>query len=327
MSVGLASPPPRDLWVVADDGARLHVRHWPRVGGVPTLLLPGRAEPAAKYDEVADRLRSRGCAVWAPDWRGQGASAREAPPLRTTDGATRLVPGWIRDFDRYVADLGCVVAELALRRPLVVGHSMGGHLALRYALSVGGEGLRGVIATAPMVALNLPAPRWQITVATAALVGAGLGHRLLPGSGDSPTVRLGPGHSPFEGNDLTYDQARFERYQALLRANPDLATGPATLQWLQAALRSMALLRRAAPRLRVPALLLGAVDDALVPEPSVRAFAARMPTARYVPVPGAKHELYQERDAAQAHVWRAVDWSLREWAVRAAPRGERPPQT
>ncbi|MFO8065137.1 MAG: alpha/beta hydrolase [Spirochaetota bacterium] len=87
------------------------------------LIVHGYAEHGGRYAHVADRLTGEGAVVYAPDHIGHGK----------TEGERAL----IGDFEHVVDDLH-TVAEIIYREyrgvPLVVmGHSMGGLLAARFA--------------------------------------------------------------------------------------------------------------------------------------------------------------------------------------------------
>ncbi|MCO4761768.1 MAG: alpha/beta hydrolase [Myxococcales bacterium] len=271
-------------------GVRLHVQQWFVADAPQVLLLPGRGEPAAKYDELASEWVQRGFSVSALDWRGQGASGREsALPNR----------GHIRSFDDYAEDLVQICQELHVRDAVVVAHSMGGHMALRLAHDHA-DMVRGLILSAPMVALNLPGPRWAIGRTLQLALRLGLGERHVP---------VGRVNTGFDDNDLTGDRGRYDRYAQLLADRPELTTGQATLAWLSAALHSIDLIWRPgyAERIAAPCLMCVPADDSVVPPDGVRAFASRLPRARCVVFPRAKHELFAEQDGIRAALWQQMD--------------------
>jgi pimeloyl-ACP methyl ester carboxylesterase len=78
------------------------------------VLSHGLAGHAGEWDVPAERLSSRHRVV-AVDQRGHGASERH--PQDVSRAA-------------YVADVIAVVDQLALRRPVLVGQSLGGHTAM-----------------------------------------------------------------------------------------------------------------------------------------------------------------------------------------------------
>lgn len=103
---------------------RYHVRHWAdasaeRKGGAPLLLLHGWMDVSASFQFMVDALQQAPCVI-APDWRGFGLT--EGPP---TDQY------WFAD---YLADLDALLDHYSPGQPVdLVGHSMGGNVAMLYA--------------------------------------------------------------------------------------------------------------------------------------------------------------------------------------------------
>jgi pimeloyl-ACP methyl ester carboxylesterase len=108
-----------DRRVQVAPGVGLAVRWWEGAGAapgaVPFLLVHGLASNARLWDGVAARLAGAGHPVAAVDLRGHGRSAR---------------PDHGYDHDTVVADLVAAAAGLGLDRPVVVGQSWGGNVAL-----------------------------------------------------------------------------------------------------------------------------------------------------------------------------------------------------
>jgi len=110
---------------VRGNGLEHHVLEWARDGSGaaarPVFLLHGFLDAAATWDRVAPHLAARGHRVLAPDLRGFG----EGP---------RAPAGSYYHFVDYVADVADLVEALAPGGPVsVVGHSMGGTVAVLYA--------------------------------------------------------------------------------------------------------------------------------------------------------------------------------------------------
>src|ERR1700680_480529 len=120
-------------------GLRIEYRTW-QPSGKPrgaVVIAHGFAEHSGDYAPVAHRLFPEGVAVRAPDHRGHGRSAGR----RTS----------VRRFDDYVDDLTTVIQQVRKkwpRRVMLLGHSMGGLIALRLA----------VRATVPIDGLVVSAP-------------------------------------------------------------------------------------------------------------------------------------------------------------------------
>ncbi|MET8538200.1 alpha/beta hydrolase [Streptomyces sp. NPDC005065] len=98
---------------VTRDGVRLVCRDWGGPGQ-PVVLLHGLAGHTGEWDRTAQRLSPRHRVI-ALDQRGHGASERHPQDVSR---------------DAYVADVIAVLDQLALRRPVLVGQSLGGHTAM-----------------------------------------------------------------------------------------------------------------------------------------------------------------------------------------------------
>src|ERR1700737_1401044 len=80
---------PRDYFVTAQDGLRLHVREWgPRTSAaMPVVCLPGLARTTADFEALAQALATNGQAgrrVLALDSRGRGKSNYDSNPANYT---------------------------------------------------------------------------------------------------------------------------------------------------------------------------------------------------------------------------------------------------
>lgn len=263
------------------------------------VVLPGRAEFIEKYAETLDDLLRLGFAVAMVEWRGQGLSARP----RRAPGR-----GHIRDYAAYLDDLARALGAiegLALPRPwLMLGHSMGGHIALRW-LREGAPGFAAAVLTAPMLGIPLravPEPVARLLGGTVVRLGAGLAY--APGQHAFHLGRL-----RFEGNPLTSCPVRYDRFRRLLEARPELATGGATWGWVDASLRSIGTSR--APgypeAIATPILLCSATEDRVVCNRSIAHFAERLPRAVHLAIAGARHDLLLERDAVREQLLGALD--------------------
>lgn len=108
-------------------GLRFHYRNWDG-GGPPLILLHGLASNSHIWDLVAPLLAQR-FSVVALDQRSHGES-------------TGTDHGY--DFATIVQDLLLFTEALALRRPLLVGHSWGGNVVLEMA-AAHGEDVGGLV--------------------------------------------------------------------------------------------------------------------------------------------------------------------------------------
>jgi pimeloyl-ACP methyl ester carboxylesterase len=125
-------------------GLRYHLRRWGAAQPVQRTLvmLHGWMDVSASFQFVVDALGA-GWSVVAPDWRGYGATQR--------------APADCYWFPDYLADLEFILDAIAPTPSVLVGHSMGGNVALLYAgirphrvsavVNLEGFGLRATHAT------------------------------------------------------------------------------------------------------------------------------------------------------------------------------------
>tara|TARA_B100000029_G_scaffold365490_1_gene358801 strand:- start:509 stop:1381 length:873 start_codon:yes stop_codon:yes gene_type:complete len=107
---------PRDEWVTVD-GLNFHYRDWGG-SGEPIVLLHGLASTSHIWDMVAPIL-AQNHAVIAVDQRGHGESDKP------NDGY---------DIESVTKDAIGIIDKLGIEKPLVVGHSWGGSVALNLAV-------------------------------------------------------------------------------------------------------------------------------------------------------------------------------------------------
>jgi pimeloyl-ACP methyl ester carboxylesterase len=109
---------PVDGALTLPNGLRMAYRDWGGAGQ-PILLVHGLASSYTIWNLVAPRLIERHRVV-AVDQRGHGRSDRpDAGPF---------------DFGTYVGDLRAFLDGLGLARPVVVGHSWGGNVAVQFGV-------------------------------------------------------------------------------------------------------------------------------------------------------------------------------------------------
>lgn len=108
-----------DREVVAN-GLRHHLVEAVGDAARTVVLLHGYLDLARTFDRVIEAVAAQGYRVLAPDFRGHGDTDR-APP------------GSYYHFMDYLADLEAILDALGLARVHLVGHSMGGGVATRYA--------------------------------------------------------------------------------------------------------------------------------------------------------------------------------------------------
>lgn len=279
-----------DMIAVGDKNRRIRVARWPGSNRSPkavVLLFLGLSEFIEKYEEVARDLVGRDLLVLSLDWGGQGLSDR---PLENRHKIhTITYDDRLDEIDALLAWSNEQVGDLPI---VVLGHSMGGHIALRFVSDRPPSRLSAVALSAPMVGIGgLPGKigPWAAPLA----VMAGYAESYLPGRGDYDASN----EEDLAGR-LSSDEERDAWQRELYVANPDLVVGGATWGWLNASLKSVARLKQMGvlENITCPSMLAIAGQEVLVDNTAIRSAAARMPRARLVEYENAKHEILMEID-------------------------------
>ncbi len=286
--------------LTAADGVALRFARWdvaePANGTV--CVLPGRGEKIEKYFETVENLRSRGFCVAALDWRGQGGSGRL---LRDP------VKGHVGSFDDYQLDLEIFMREVVVpycpAPHFALAHSMGAAILLDNA-RLGGAWFERQFLVAPMLQIALiRQPR--VARATARCLSA----MWLDRFGVPARRGAYAADPPFAGNRLSSDPVRYARNVGISRAHPELDVGVPTVGWIRAAFDVMDRLAEPATAraIRQPLLIVGAGADRVVSTRAIEHFGARLIAGAHIVIPGARHELLQERDLYREQLLAAFD--------------------
>ncbi|GAA3459969.1 alpha/beta fold hydrolase [Saccharothrix longispora] len=240
---------------VPGHAGELAVRTWPNLDASwLAVLVHGYGEHGGRYGHVADALVEAGALVVAADHVGHGRSDGE--------------PALITDFEGLVADVGAAIASAASDLPLVlVGHSMGGLVAARYA------------QLHPPAALVLSAPvlgTWQ-----------GLDALALPEVPDTP----------IDPATLSRDPEVGKRYAA----DPLVWHGPFKRPTLEALERALDEVNYGPSLEHLPTLWLHGEADGLVPLADTRTGTDRLRGLLFEErvYPGARHEVFNETNSAE----------------------------
>lgn len=279
---------------VMRDGWPVRTIFWP--GRDPArgsiLLMTGRGDFIEKYTETVHDLVDAGWGVATFDWRGQGLSGRlgDAPEKGHCDS----FEPWLADLDELTAWF-----HAALPGPWVaMAHSMGGHLLLR-RLAAGDGGFARVVLLSPMLGMRAPpvgpgVARWLARL----MVWLGRGNAYVAGGG--PRIKAAPGS--LRQRLLTSDPERYADEAWWATRDPGLSMGSPTFGWLDAAFRSLALLRAGLHRVMTPVLIMIPGTDLLVDNAATRRVQPLLTGSQLISVPGAGHELLREASDTRAQV-------------------------
>lgn len=265
------------------------------------LFMPGRGDFYEKYLESFEHWRLQGWRVSAADWRGQAGSGRLG-----ADGTT----GHIDDFAIWISDLAQIWREWSAGRegPLVlIGHSMGGHLALRAVIDrVLDPAPAALVLTAPMLDVHpelLPVPVKRAYAA--AMMRLGDPTRPAWKASEKPGSKL-----KLRQMLLTHNRERYADEEWWRAERPYLSLGPGSWGWLRAAMDSVtAIFRRGAlESVTLPVLIVGTNADKLVSPAAIRRALDRLPNAESCMFGReARHEMLRESDKPRLRTWAAID--------------------
>lgn len=248
------------------DNTQISWRAWlpdaPAKGVV--ALSHGYGEHAGRYGHVGEAFTGAGYGLYALDHRGHGRSG----------GGRGQIPGYDCLLDDYGALIG-MSRERHLDAPVFIyGHSMGGNIALSYALDRP-DGLAGVMATGPLLRAADSAPGWKIRLAK--LMGSVAPTIALSGNVDSASICRDPSVvEAYEDDPLVHDQMSARLGKALIEQGEYLMNHAA--------------------QLTIPALLMHGTADQVTSPTATREFAERATDAdvTHIEYPDLYHELHNE---------------------------------
>lgn len=112
--------------------------------GLPALLtIHGQGEHCGRYAHLPHFFKDRFDEIWTFDLPGHGRSSG--------------IRGHVEHFDDYVSATEKVYAKIQSRPIRVLGHSMGGLIALRFLLKH--PEIERAAVTSPLLALGVPVPK------------------------------------------------------------------------------------------------------------------------------------------------------------------------
>ncbi len=250
---------------------KIAVRVWPAAEPRRVVVLAhGYGEHIGRYEHVADVLVRHGAAVYGPDHMGHGRS-----------GGERVL---INDFEDVVTDLHTVTERARAAHPglpvVLIGHSMGGMIAARYAQRYG-DGLAALVLSGPVLG-----PWIAITT--------------LLELEEIPDI-------PIDTATLSRDP----RVGAAYAADPLVWHGPFKRPTVEAFDRCLAAISSGGRLGALPTLWVHGAADELVPLAGTRTGIEEIRGDRLTEIiyPGARHEVFNEtnRDEVLADLTAFID--------------------
>lgn len=271
-------------WLDGVHGVELFWRGWLPGGEHPGVVLVchGLGEHSGRYGTVVDALVPDGWAVYGLDHRGHGRSSGRRVHLdRYAD--------WLADLDTFRRH---VVTRHEGLPVFLLGHSMGGQIALAYALDQQDD-LSGLILSAPVLASNA-VPKAAVPV--------------LRGLAKiAPTLRP----AGIDVTKVSKDPAVVAAYQA----DPLVYHGNPTLGLFAELFAQFGVLPGRARGLRLPLLLQHGMADELTDPAGSRLLASTSgsPDQTVHWYEGLWHEIYHEPERERPLA------DLRQWLSSHAP--------
>ena len=230
----------------------------------PLVIVHGFAEHARRHAELATVAAAAGHPVYALDLPGHG----ESPGRRAVVSDYRAPLAAVRTVVELAA------GEAGGGKPVLYGHSMGGAIALAFALDHP-EALSGLILSSPYLidAVDYPA----FVHGLVALIA-----KVMPGL---PVTKVSP-------DQISRDSAEVARY----RNDPLVQTSGVPAISANTLTRMGAELRQRASRLAVRTLVLHGEADGIAGVAGSRSLHSAAPKGlvELVTLPGAQHELIHE---------------------------------
>jgi alpha-beta hydrolase superfamily lysophospholipase len=252
------------------DGLTIYHQAWLPDGDAKAdvLLLHGLAEHSGRYAHLAQALTDGGYAVYALDHRGHGKSEGKRTYVKKYD-----------DYQRDILQFRRLVEQQHPGLPLfVLGHSMGGNLALGHVLDHQ-AGVRGIALSAPALAPGSSLSPAKIKLAK--LIG-----------------KVAPGIRPeaLSADGISRDPAVVAAYIA----DPLVFNGKITAGAAAALLGSMEEFPPRYPELRLPILLQHGTADPLVDIAGTRRLETGAVNAAVTShyYDGLYHEIFNEPEQA-----------------------------
>jgi alpha-beta hydrolase superfamily lysophospholipase len=231
------------------------------------VLAHGAGEHSSRYGHVAKALNARGYSLWALDHRGHGRSEGHRALIDRLENA-------VADLQTFVG----MAAEERGEKPILLGHSMGGLIALAYTLRHQ-DSIQALALSAPLAALEAASP---VTRAASSVL-----TRIAPKLGVIQVDASGVSRDPDVVRDYETD--------------PQVFHGKLPVRTIAELAGEIGRLPGSVPSITLPVLLMYPTADSLVP-PSGSAMLRERISSKdltVAPFEGLYHEILNEPERDQ----------------------------
>jgi len=234
------------------------------------LLSHGLGEHSDRYKHVINFFSDLCFDVYAIDHRGHGRS-----------GGKR---GHVLSFNNYIDDFHEMVkiatSEKKYKQTILLGHSLGGLIAVRYAQEYGTGKLNALITTGAFLELTIKVPAYKA----------------IPGkilSGITPTLSMLNGVDP---NMVSTDKKIVDAY-----INDPLVHNKVTIRWFTEITGAQSTAHQKAGSINMPALMLHGESDKLVDQIASKNFFSLIGSQKkqLITYPGFFHEILNEPEKSK----------------------------
>jgi alpha-beta hydrolase superfamily lysophospholipase len=230
-----------------DRGLKIFYRNLPAEKEKTRMVIAhGLGEHSGRYDNLISRLVPQGVSIWALDFCGHGRSEGKR--------------GHVNNFRQYISDLDTLmdIASESVApihsKIFLLGHSLGGLIALNYALRFPDK-LHGLVVSSPVLAFKVTVPAVKIMMGKFMSV-------VWPGL--SMVNELDP-------TKISHDKSVVDAY-----IHDPLVHNRVTARWFTEFASTMETTRQSAANLKVPILMQIAGNDLLVDADASGSFFNRL---------------------------------------------------
>ncbi len=250
--------------ITTKDGLQLAANEW-RPDGTPlmsVMLIHGQGEHMGRYHLVGETLAENGVRVIGVDLRGHGISEGKR--------------GHVKRWSDYFCDLDAV-AELLPAQYAIIGHSMGGLLALGFGLR-NQDRVSSIAVSGPLLGVSIQPAAWKEAL-------SGILSAIAPGL---------PFDSEIPMNELCSDPEAVQRFN-----NDALRVGTVTPRWYIEMKKEIEQVFKMAPLAKTPLFAHVGENESIVdPEMVSEIHKIWGQQSKSITVwPDCWHELFQEPSA------------------------------